>query len=115
MQRDLVLVAEMIAAAERAVEIVGASNAADLEADLLRRDALLWNMTVLGEAATQISDSTRSAYLDVPWKPPAQLRNRIVHGYWEVDLDIVVATVRNQLPPLIVQLRAIEPAAGEDD
>ena len=41
--------------------------------------------------------------------------NRIVHGYWEVDLDIVVATVRHQIPPLIAQLRAIENADGDDD
>ena len=115
MQRDLVLVAEMIAAAEKAVEIVGVLDAASLEADQLRRDALLSNMTVLGEAATQISEATRSAHPDVPWRPPAQLRNRIVHGYWEVDLDIVVATVRHQIPPLIAQLQAIENASGADD
>lgn len=115
MQRDLVLVAEMIEAAERVVEIVGASDAAAIEADRLRRDALLWNMAVLGEAATQISDATRLAYPDVPWRPPAQLRNRIVHGYWEVDLDIVVATVRNQIPPPIAQLQAIEAVVGDDE
>jgi uncharacterized protein with HEPN domain len=71
MQRDLVLVAEMIDAAEKAVEIVGVLDAADLEADQLRRDALLWNMTVLGEAATQISETTRSAHPDIPWRPPS--------------------------------------------
>jgi len=114
MQRDLLLVAEMIDAAEKAVEIVGVLDAADLEADQLRRDALLWNMTVLGEAATQISETTRSAHPDIPWRPPSQLRNRIVHGYWEVDLDILVATVRHQIPPLIAQLRAMDDVADDE-
>ena len=115
MQRDRLLIAEMITAATRVVELVGNFSAADLDADDLRREAVLWTLTVLGEAATQISEATRSAHPDVPWRPPAQLRNRIVHGYWEVDLDIVVATVRHQIPPLIAQLQAIENASGADD
>jgi uncharacterized protein with HEPN domain len=108
MQRDTVLIAEMIDAAERAVEILGDRGADELAGDRLRRDALLWNMAVLGKAAAQVSDATKVANPDVEWRPPSQLRNRIVHGSWEVDLDIVTATVRHDLPRLAADLRAIQ-------
>lgn len=78
MQRDVVLVAEMIDAAERAIEILGDRGGDELAGDRLRRDALLWNMTVLGEAASQVSDATKAANPHVEWRPPSQLRNRIV-------------------------------------
>jgi len=55
MQRDLLLLAEMIDAAERAHELVTGLSAEDLEADRLRSESPLWNFTVLGEAATQLS------------------------------------------------------------
>jgi uncharacterized protein with HEPN domain len=44
----------------------------------------------------------------VEWNPPTQLRNRIVHGYRSVDLDIIVATIRDELPPLVATLRQIQ-------
>lgn len=113
MRRDAVLIAEMIDAAERAIEILGDRSGDELAGELLRRDALLWNMTVLGEAAAQVSDATKTANPDVEWRPPSQLRNRIVHGYWEVDLDVVAATVRHDLPPLVADLRALEMEPGD--
>jgi uncharacterized protein with HEPN domain len=59
MRSDDLLIAEMITAAETAIETLGARTSADLEADKIRRDAILWNMTVLGEAASQVSDSLK--------------------------------------------------------
>lgn len=63
MQRDVLLLEEMIEAAEQIRVLTGDLPAvADLEADRLRRDALLWNFTVLGEAASQLSDRTRNEF-----------------------------------------------------
>ena len=65
MQRDAILIVEMIDAAERAIEVLADRSADELARDRLRRDALLWNMTVLGEAAAQVSDATKAANPDV--------------------------------------------------
>jgi hypothetical protein len=62
MRRDLVLLDEMIEAAERVQDLCDGVTADDLEADRLRRDAVLWNFTVLGEAAGQLSEDLRSAH-----------------------------------------------------
>jgi uncharacterized protein with HEPN domain len=107
MQRDLLLISEMIAAATQAGALVADTTLEELEHDQLRRDALLWNVTVLGEAATQISDETKSAFPDIPWQRPAQLRNRIVHGYWSIDLEVVHTVATDALPDLVIQLEAV--------
>jgi uncharacterized protein with HEPN domain len=80
MQRDRLLIAEMIDAAQRVIELVGAATADDVDADRTRREALLWNFTVLGEAASKVSDQTRALGPDIPWRDPIRVRNRIVHG-----------------------------------
>jgi uncharacterized protein with HEPN domain len=78
MQRDLLLLREMIDAAEQAQALVADLAVAEIEADRLRRDALLWNFTVLGEASTLVSDETKARFPAIPWRNPARLRNRVV-------------------------------------
>ncbi len=82
MQRDILLLTEMIDAAEQAQQLVNGVTVGELEADRQRRDALLWNFTVLREGATRLSEEIKARFPDVTWRQPVRLRNRIVHGYW---------------------------------
>jgi len=109
MQRDELLVAELISAATKLIDLLGDRSPERLADDEMRRDAVLWNFAVLGEAAGQVSDELKEAHPAIPWRRPAQLRNRIIHGYWEVDLEIIVGTIRNDLPAFIQRLREITP------
>jgi uncharacterized protein with HEPN domain len=86
MQRDILLLTEMIDAAEQAQCLANGITVSELEADRQRRDAMLWNFTVLGEAAGQISEEVRARFPGIAWQEPQRLRNRIVHGYWSIDL-----------------------------
>jgi uncharacterized protein with HEPN domain len=63
MQRDVLLLTEIIDAAEQAQALANGLSAEGLAADRQRRDALLWNFTVLGEAASQLSDEISGAVL----------------------------------------------------
>jgi uncharacterized protein with HEPN domain len=115
MRRDLLLLGEMIEAAERARSLVAGADLATVTADLQRREALLWNFTVLGEAASQLDDSVTAQFPDGPWMQPIGLRNRIVHGYWSIDMEILHTTATDLLPGFVEQLRAVVAAlAGED-
>ena len=105
MRRDVLLLEEMIEAAVQAVDLVEGVAVEDLAADRIRRDALLWNFAVLGEAAAQLSAELKQEFADVAWRQPARLRNRIVHGYWSIDLDVVHATAQEQLPGFTTDLR----------
>ena len=115
MRRDVLLLEEMIEAAVQAVELVQGVAAEDLAADRIRRDALLWNFTVLGEAAAQLSAELKHEFADVAWRQPARLRNRIVHGYWSIDLDVVHATAQEQLPGFTADLRRVLAALADPD
>jgi uncharacterized protein with HEPN domain len=86
MQRDVLLLTEMIDAAEQAQQLAAGVTVSELETDRQRRDALLWNFTVLGEAAAQLSADLKEQFPDIAWQQPSRLRNRIVHGYWSIDL-----------------------------
>jgi uncharacterized protein with HEPN domain len=95
MQRDILLLTEMTDAAEQAQRLADGITVSQLEADRQRRDALLWNFTVLGEAAARLSWETKVRFPDVQWQRPARLRNRVVHGYWSIDVEIFTPQRRN--------------------
>jgi len=91
---------------KQAQALVRDRDVASIEATRPIRDALLWNFTVLGEAAAHISDDFREAHPSIDWSRPSQLRNRIVHGYWSIDMEILFATANNDLPHFVAQLQA---------
>jgi uncharacterized protein with HEPN domain len=105
MRREVLLISEMIDAAEQARELVAGVDLDQLDADRQRRDALLWNFTVLGEAAAQLDAEVKDRFPEIPWAQPARLRNRVVHGYWSVDLEVLHTTATDLLPAFVDQLR----------
>jgi uncharacterized protein with HEPN domain len=107
MQRDILLLTEMIDAAEQARQLATGVTVSQLETDRQRRDALLWNFTVLGEAAAQLSAEVKDQFPDIAWQQPARLRNRIVHGYWSIDLEVLHTTATEQLPAFTAHLRTV--------
>jgi uncharacterized protein with HEPN domain len=107
MQRDILLLTEMIDAAQQAQQLTADVTVSQLEADRNRRDALLWNFTVLGEAAGQLSAEVIDRFPELAWRQPVRLRNRIVHGYWSIDLEVLHTTATEQLPEFAADLRAV--------
>lgn len=81
MRRELLLIHEMIEAATRVRSLIGDLDAASLFANRDRREALLWNYTVPGEASSQVPSDVKDAHPQVEWIMATRLRNRIVHGY----------------------------------
>jgi len=107
MRRESLLFDEIIAASQRAHDIASRHGVEDLATSLDARDALLWNLTVVGEAVGQLPDALRAEHPNVPWSQPVRLRNRIVHGYWSVDLDVIHSVAFSDLPGFVEQVRSI--------
>lgn len=107
MRRESLLFDEIIGASQRAHDIASRHSVEELATSLDARDALLWNLTVVGEAVGQIPDALRAQHPDVPWTQPIRLRNRIVHGYWSVDLDVIHSVALSDLPGFVEQVRSI--------
>ena len=83
----------------------------DFIADKRTQQAVILNPIVLGEAATKLMDrhpDDDAARPKIAWRSMRGMRNRIAHGYYEIDLDVVWETVANALPELMRQLRAVE-------
>ena len=104
MRRELLLLREMRDAAVTIRDLIGNRTAEEIDADPVRRSALLWHFTVLGEAASQIPVETKDAHPEIAWRAATRLRNRIVHGYWDIDVETLVATAVDDLPRMIGQL-----------
>lgn len=78
--------------------------------DRKTQNAVIMSLVVVGEAATKIMDrhpEFTTAHPEIPWRSMRGMRNRIAHGYFEVNLDVVWDTVQSALPPLIAQLARI--------
>jgi hypothetical protein len=64
------------------------------------QDAVLRNIEILGEAVRGVTGETRTAHPEVPWKDMAGMRDRIIHDYFRVDVDVVWDVVSQDLPSL---------------
>lgn len=107
MRRELLLLREMVDAASEIGDLVGARSAEQVEADGIRRSALLWHFTVLGEAASQVPAEVKDSYPEIAWSAAARLRNRIVHGYWDIDVETPVTAASDDIPQMLTQLEAV--------
>ncbi len=116
MRRELLLLREMRDAAVAIRDLVGDRSVEQVEADAMRRSALLWHFTVLGEAASQVPSGVKDSHPQIPWRAATRLRNRIVHGYWDIDVETLVATAVDDLPGMIAELeQAITAMARPED
>jgi uncharacterized protein with HEPN domain len=68
------------------------------------RDAVILTLAMIGEAARNLSPQLRDANPDIPWKRIIGFRNRVLHGYFSVDDEIVWEVVEHDLPNLCAQL-----------
>ncbi len=61
-------------------------------------------LEIIGEAASKVSPEVQSKYNQIPWNSIIGMRNRLIHGYFDIDLDIVWETVKTDIPDLITKL-----------
>lgn len=79
-----------------------------------RDEQVLWNLTVLGEAAKRVSAETRERFADVPWSLMARLRDRLTHHYEGIDWRVVTVVLRDEVPSLASRLAQIRDAMSGD-
>lgn len=100
----------MLEAARKAIQFIDGRERTDLETDEQLALALVRLLEVIGEAAYRISSETRERHPGIEWKPIMAVRNRLIHGYADVDMGIVWNIIVDDLPPLISQLEKIIPS-----
>ena len=105
---DRIRFRHMLDAAREAIEFLQGRTRADLDNDRQLVLALMKAIEILGEAAYQVTSGTRDKVPEVPWDDMIGMRHRLVHAYFDIDLDILWKTVKEDLPPLIVELERIK-------
>ena len=101
------LIIHMKEAAGQAVIYVEGLTRDDFLADKRTQQAVILNLIILGEAATKLMDrypDVAAANAHIPWQSMRGMRNRIAHGYYDINLDVVWETVAAALPELVETL-----------
>lgn len=70
--------------------------------------ALIKCVEIIGEAANKVSEECRQELQGIPWADIVGMRHRLIHGYFDINLDIVWRTVKQELPELISELKKVQ-------
>ncbi len=111
---DTVRLRHMLDAARQAVQFAQGRSRADLDRDRMLVLALVKLVEIVGEAASQVSDLGRANAPNLPWAEISSTRHRLVHAYFDINLDILWQTIRHDLPPLIAVLEDLLPPEESD-
>ncbi|MCA1673932.1 MAG: DUF86 domain-containing protein [Actinobacteria bacterium] len=111
MRGDAERLTDMLQAAAR-IEEQAAQGRERFFRDEIVQLALVHLVQIIGEAASKLSADVRQRHQQVPWRQVIGMRNRVVHDYFEVDLDILWEVVSSDVPKLRVQLTAMVDEEG---
>lgn len=105
---DLIRLRHMLDSAHEAVELIRGKSRHDLDTNRVLCLALVRLLEIVGEAANRVTISFREQNPEIPWSQIVGLRNRLIHGYNTINLDILWKILTDDLPPLIAQLEKIK-------
>ena len=109
MWRDLAWIVDMLQASQKAIEYARGLNEEQFQASGLHQDAILRQLTIVGEAAKRVSAEFCASQPEIPWRQIAGFRDVVVHDYSQVDLQEVWWIVQQDLPTLITLLDPLVP------
>lgn len=110
---DWIRLQHMLDHARETIQIAAGRTRSELDTDRMLNLALTRLLEIIGEAATQVSRAKQERHSEIPWPDIVGLRNRIIHGYDNVNFDILWQIITDDLPPLITALEAILGSPGE--
>jgi uncharacterized protein with HEPN domain len=103
-KNDFMRARHMLDAAKEALDFAAQATREDLDDDRKLLLSLLKLIEIIGEAANKISYEAQMDHPEIEWPSIIGMRNKLTHGYFDIDADIVWATILNDLPPLVEKL-----------
>ena len=112
-KNDEIRLRHMLDAAREARSFAQGQSRKDLDLSRMLVLALVKDIEIVGEAATRVSEDVQRSYPEIPWPDIIGMRHRLIHAYFEINLDILWETVTTDLPPLTASLEHILPTEAE--
>lgn len=104
---DLIRLRHIADALNSAIGFAQSRRREDLDADRMLVFAIIYAIQTAGEAATRISSDTRDRHPQIPWAAIIGMRNRLVHAYADVNLDILWTTATEAAPTMLALLKPL--------
>jgi uncharacterized protein with HEPN domain len=105
---DLVYVEHILDCIRKIKEFSGGLSFKEFSGNELVQDAIIRNIEIIGEASKKISIDTKQIYFEISWKEIAGMRDKLIHDYLGVDVEVVWRTIKEDIPILERQIREIE-------
>ena len=106
-REDQIRLQHMLDAIRDALDFAKGRTRDELDSNRQLVLALVKSLEIIGEAANQVSSETQTQTPQLPWRDMIDMRHRLVHGYYDINLDIVWRTLRDDLPPLQKKLQLV--------
>ena len=104
---DLIRMRHMLDAAQKAMAFAEGKSRTDLAQDSMLAYAVVRAVEIIGEAASKISRDSQERHNEIPWRQIIGIRHRLIHGYDDINFDILWETVTIALPPFVRTLERI--------
>ena len=104
---DLIRLRHMLDAMKESLSFAEGKTRVDLNTNRMLVLSLVKDIEIIGEAATQLTEICRNELQQIPWKKIIGMRNRLIHAYFEINLDVLWKIVTEDLPPLVKELEKI--------
>lgn len=114
MPRDTDHVADVVAAARWIESYASGVSREQFDNEPMRQDAVLRQVTIIGEAIRRLSEDFRLGHANIPWRDIVAMRNVVVHAYDRVDLDELWRVANREVPALADSLEALLPPPPGD-
>jgi uncharacterized protein with HEPN domain len=109
MTRDSAALLDIAQAGQRAIQFAQGLSREQLASDVMRQSAILYQMTIVGEATKRLSREYREQHPEIPWNQMAGMRDIISHQYDRLDLDVVWEVIQQDLPELLAMVTPLLP------
>lgn len=113
MSRDSASLLDIVKAGQLILQFAQELNRDQLELDILRQSAILYQIAIMGEATKRLSREFRQQHPEVPWDDVAGMRDIIAHQYDRLDLNIVWQVIQRNIPELLSMITPLLPSQND--
>ena len=105
---DLVYIEHILDCIRKIKEFTNGLSLKDFSVNELVQDAVIRNIEIIGEASKKISSDTKQIFYEIPWREIAGMRDKLIHDYLGVDVEVVWRTITEDIPTLDKQIKEID-------